>query len=75
MPLWFMSFGGTIPLGNLMAGPIMDAVGARWVLGFGAAFAIGLAWWSNLAALGEDDFLAEEQGGEPFRPVNANRLF
>lgn len=75
MPLWFMSFGGTVPVGNLIAGPIMDATGARWVLGFGAAFAIGLAWWSNLAALDRSDFLGVDEGGEPFVPVNANRLF
>lgn len=75
MPLWFMAFGGTVPLGNLIAGPIMDAVGARWVLGFGAAFAVVLAMWANLAPLDEVDFLPVEEGGEPFVPVNANRLF
>jgi hypothetical protein len=75
MPLWFMSFGGTVPVGNLIAGPIMDAVGARWVLGVGAAFAAGLAWWANLAALDGSDFLGVDEGGEPFVPVNANRLF
>lgn len=75
MPLWFMAFGGTVPVGNLIAGPIMDAVGARWVLGFGAAFAVLLAWWANLARLDEDDFLSVDEGGEPFVPVNANRAF
>lgn len=75
MPLWFMAFGGTVPLGNLAAGPIMDAVGARWVLGVGAVFAVALATWANLAPLAEDDFLPVEDGGEPFVPVNANRLF
>ncbi len=75
MPLWFMAFGGTVPVGNLIAGPIMDAVGARWVLGVGAVFAVVLARWANLARLGADDFLPEDAGGEPFRPVNANRLF
>ena len=75
MPLWFMAFGGTIPIGNLIAGPIMDAVGARWVLGFGAVFAVFLAWWANLGRLSERDFLPVEAGGEPFQPVNANRLF
>lgn len=75
MPLWFMAFGGTVPLGNLVAGPIMDAVGARWVLGVGAIFAVGLATWANLAPLEADDFLPVEDGGEPFVPVNANRLF
>ncbi len=33
MPLWFMAFGGTIPIGNLLFGPVIDAIGARWVLG------------------------------------------
>jgi MFS family permease len=75
MPLWFMAFGGTIPVGNLIAGPIMDAIGARWVLGFGAVFAMFLAWWGNLGHLDQDDFLPEHAGGEPFKPVNANRLF
>lgn len=75
MPFWFMAFGGTIPIGNLIAGPIMDEVGSRWVLGTGAAFAIVLAAWANLAKLGEDDFLPVDDGGEPFVPVNANRLF
>jgi MFS family permease len=74
MPLWFMSFGGTVPVGNLIGGPIMDAIGARWVLGFGAAFAVYLAWWANLGRLREDDFLPVDQGGEPFEPVNASRL-
>jgi len=75
MPMWFMVFGGTVPIGNLIGGPIVDAVGARWVLGFGAVFALGLSWWSNLARLDADDFLPEEFGGERFVRVNANRLF
>ena len=75
MPLWFMAFGGTVPVGNLIAGPIMDAFGARWVLGVGAAFAVALATWANLSQLAEDDFLSVDDGGDPFVPVNANRLF
>ncbi|MEO6653577.1 MAG: MFS transporter [Ilumatobacteraceae bacterium] len=75
MPLWFMAFGGTVPIGNLIFGPAMDVVGARWVLLFGAASALALAWWSDLKRLDRPDFLPEVDGGEPFRPVNANRLF
>jgi MFS family permease len=75
MPMWFMAFGGTVPIGNLIAGPIMDTVGARWVLGVGALAAVALAGYSNLARLDEADFLPEAHGGEPFVPVNANRLF
>ena len=75
MPLWFMTFGGTVPIGNVVFGPVMDAVGARWVLMIGAVSALVLAWWSDLKRLDEDDFLPVDVGGEPFRPVNANRLF
>ena len=57
MPLWFMSFGGTIPIGNLIFGPVVDAIGARWVLGLGAVTALGLAWWCDLRRLRPDDFL------------------
>jgi predicted MFS family arabinose efflux permease len=59
MPLWFMSFGGTIPIGNLLFGPVVDAIGARWVLGLGAVVAFGLAWWCDLRRLAPTDFLPE----------------
>jgi MFS family permease len=74
MPLWFMAFGGTVPIGNLVFGPIIDAIGARWVLLFGAAFAAFLAWWADLHRLSADAFLPEELGGEPFQPANPARL-
>ncbi len=51
--LWFMSFGGTVPLGNLIFGPVIDRYGARWLLVFGAAWALLLAWWCNIHALEE----------------------
>lgn len=73
MPLWFMAFGGTVPIGNLIGGPLIDSVGARPVLLVGASFAFFLAWWADLAKLPEDAFLAESDGGEPFR--NASRTF
>jgi MFS family permease len=59
MPLWFMSFGGTVPVGNLIAGPAIDRLGARPVLLVGAGFAIFLAWWTDLTRLGNDAFLAD----------------
>ncbi|MGH9132819.1 MAG: MFS transporter [Ilumatobacteraceae bacterium] len=74
MPLWFMAFGGTVPIGNLAFGPVIDAIGARWVLLFGAAFAAFLAGWADLHRLSADAFLPEELGGEPFQPANAARL-
>ena len=48
MALWFMSFGGTIPIGNVIFGPIMDAIGSRPVLYIGAAWALFLSWWCNI---------------------------
>jgi MFS family permease len=60
MPLWFMAFGGTVPIGNLLFGPVVDAFGARWVLLFGAAFAGFLVWWCDLRRLRPSDFLPLE---------------
>ena len=60
MPLWFMSFGGTVTIGGLMAGPIIDAIGARRVLFFGALFALFLAWWCDLDRLPKNAFLIQE---------------
>ncbi|MEY3494076.1 MAG: hypothetical protein RL413_1494, partial [Actinomycetota bacterium] len=59
MPLWFMSFGGTITIGGLVAGPVIDAIGARWVLMIGAAYALFLAWWCDLDRLPRWAFLRE----------------
>jgi len=74
MPLWFMAFGGTVPIGNLLFGIVIEWIGARTVLGFGAAFAIFLAWWVDLRRLPESAFLAEQDGGEPFKATNATRI-
>jgi len=52
LSLWFMAFGGTVPLGNIVFGPIMDSLGdARYVLYFGALWALFLAWWCNIEAI------------------------
>ncbi len=50
MPLWFMSFGGTVPLGNLAFGPLMDRIGARPVLIGGAVAALAVAAWTDFGA-------------------------
>jgi predicted MFS family arabinose efflux permease len=60
MPLWFMSFGGTITVGGLIAGPIMDAIGARWILLAGAIYAFFLAWWCDLDRLPRSAFLNDD---------------
>lgn len=69
MPVWFMAFGGSVPIGLLIAGPIMDAYGATAVLLVGAGFALVLALRIRLDRLTADDFLPVDKGGEVFRPV------
>ncbi|MEL6891849.1 MAG: MFS transporter [Actinomycetota bacterium] len=74
MPLWFMVFGGTVPIGNLIGGPVIEAVGARPVLLVGAAWALFLAWWLDLRKRPADWFLPEADGGEEaVPPINASR--
>ncbi|MGA0117010.1 MAG: hypothetical protein ACO3JF_01335, partial [Ilumatobacteraceae bacterium] len=58
MALWFMSFGGTIPIGNVIFGPIMDAIGSRPVLYISAIWALFLAWWCNVEQIDKRDALA-----------------
>jgi MFS family permease len=53
MALWFMSFGGTVPIGNMIFGPLVDRYGTRWLLFVGAAWALALAWWCNTRAIDE----------------------
>jgi len=53
MALWFMSFGGTVPIGNMIFGPLIDAYGTRWLLFVGAAWAVVLAWWCDIRAIDE----------------------
>ena len=45
MSLWLMAFGGTVPLGLMLAGPIAEATSITFVLGYGAMVAIGLWGW------------------------------
>jgi hypothetical protein len=42
-----------VPLGNLVFGPVIDAVGARWVLLGGAAWALWLSYWCDIRAVDE----------------------
>lgn len=58
MALWFMSFGGTIPIGNVIFGPVMDAIGSRPVLFIGAAWALFLSWWCNIEKIDARDATA-----------------
>ena len=69
MPLWFMVFGGTVPIGNLIGGVLFEVVGVRAVLGVGAGWALFLAWWLDLRRQPPTAFLAAADGGES--PIDA----
>jgi MFS family permease len=46
--LWIMGFGGTVPIGNLIAGPIIEMTSMTAVMLVGAACALGLARYARL---------------------------
>ena len=50
MALWIMLFGGTVPLGVLVAGPFAKAYSTE-VLLIGAVWALLLAWWASADSL------------------------
>ena len=52
MALWIMSFGGTVPLGVLVGGYLVDPLGITTVLLLGAGVALALVWYCDLIAVG-----------------------
>ena len=67
MSLWFMAFGGTASVSNLVFAPVVDGIGARPVLVIATVGAIGLAWWvdprsPSLVTLESDSGLSERGG-------------
>jgi len=52
MALWIMGFGGMVPIGNLVAGPIIEATSMRAVMVFGVVVALILARFADLRRLG-----------------------
>ncbi len=61
MALWMMAFGGTVPLGNLIAGPIIDATSVTTVVFPGAVIALGLAWYADLLPRDTRDAVVPEE--------------
>jgi len=47
MALWMMAFGGTVPIGNLVAGPLIDATSVTTVVLPGALVAVALGVWAD----------------------------
>ncbi|MBA3400073.1 MAG: MFS transporter [Acidimicrobiia bacterium] len=67
MPLWFMAFGGSVPIGNLAFGPVVDAIGARPVMIGGAVVALVLARYCDLRRLPAGAFLGDDAGDDENR--------
>ncbi|MFP5322700.1 MAG: MFS transporter [Acidimicrobiia bacterium] len=47
MALWMMAFGGTVPIGNLVAGPLIEATSVTTIVFPGAIIAVALGWWAD----------------------------
>jgi MFS family permease len=47
--LWIMGFGGTVPIGNLIAGPVIEATSVTVVMLVGAAWALVLTAYARLS--------------------------
>jgi predicted MFS family arabinose efflux permease len=52
MALWIMAFGGTVPIGVLVAGYVAGPVGITTVLVVGAAVALVMAGYADLVRVG-----------------------
>jgi MFS family permease len=55
MALWIMGFGGTVPVGVLVGGPLAQATSITAVVLLGAAVAIALAGYADLTRAGAPD--------------------
>ncbi|MEO6126301.1 MAG: MFS transporter [Ilumatobacteraceae bacterium] len=67
MSLWFMAFGGTVPIGALLLGPVVDRFGVKPVLMLAVAGAIFLSWWADLIRRPAES-LFEDDGSKPLEP-------
>jgi MFS family permease len=47
MALWLMGFGGTVPLGLLLAGPVAERTSITVVMLYGVVAALALAWYAR----------------------------
>jgi predicted MFS family arabinose efflux permease len=80
MSLWFMAFGGMVSVSGLTFGPIVDAIGPRPVLLFGAAAALALSWWCDVSrrpvsTLADEPAAGvDEAGGDPLESRRSTGL-
>lgn len=55
MALWTMAFGGVIPLGHLVAGPLVERTSISLVMGYGVVAAFALAVYATFDRSGGDE--------------------
>lgn len=55
MALWTMAFGGVIPLGHLVAGPLVERTSITLVMAYGVVAALVLAGYADLTAAANGD--------------------
>lgn len=65
MGLWMLAWAGLVPIGSLLAGPVIEATSATTVLLFGAAVALALAPFGTLAPLVEQRCAELDLAGRP----------
>jgi len=53
LAIWFMCFGGVVPLGTLTFGAFVDSFGARWLVLLGATVSGVLAYWCDLVRVAQ----------------------
>lgn len=68
MALWTMAFGGTIPLGLLAAGPLVEAFSISWVMGYGVVAAVALAAYADLPLLAATPLTSHRPAAPPDAP-------
>ena len=61
LALWFMAFGGLIPFGNMVFGPLIDRYGSRGMLFISSATSLFLAWRCDITALDKKQSLSASQ--------------
>jgi predicted MFS family arabinose efflux permease len=49
MAIWIMAFGGTVPIGNLAFGPVIEATSITFAMLIGAAVAVGLSFYARVS--------------------------
>jgi hypothetical protein len=75
LALWIMCFGGTVPIGGLIAGPVIESTSVTDVMLFGAFMAAVLGLYAYLYTSEPTGWRArrlasavDEAAGQPFQP-------